>query len=97
MLSTLISNALDNALNAQLNLPPEKRNIDLMLKDSRGHLLLSIKNPYGEEPLFQDGIPIARQKDHGYGTKSIVYLSQKMGGNCQFTLHNDLFVLRVMI
>jgi hypothetical protein len=40
LLSSIISNAMDNAINAQQNLPPEKRKISLMLKEHSGRLLL---------------------------------------------------------
>lgn len=40
LLSSIISNALDNAINAQRNLPEKKREIKLMLKTYDGKLLL---------------------------------------------------------
>lgn len=97
MLSTILSNALDNALNAQKKLPAAERQIHLLLKNHCDKLLLSIKNSYGEEPVFQDGLPVSTQKNHGYGTKSIVYLTQKMGGNCQFKVQNGQFIFQLII
>ncbi len=97
LLSTILSNALDNALNAQAELPEAQRYISLMLKTSGGKLLLSVKNPCANKPVVQDGVPVASQEGHGCGTKSIVYLTQKLGGNCQFLFQNGLFVLRVII
>lgn len=97
LLSSIISNALDNALNAQSKLPDSQRQIKLMLKDSNGKLLLSVKNSFKETPVFIDGIPISNKKGHGYGTQSIRYMTEKLGGKCQFTIQNDLFILRVVI
>lgn len=97
MLSSIISNALDNALNAQDGLPAEMRSIKFMLKKQNGKLLISVKNPFAEKPVFSDGVPISRQKGHGLGTQSIVFLTERMGGNCQFTTENNTFVLRVII
>lgn len=97
LFSSIISNALDNALNAQTVLPEEERQIKLMLKDSDGKLLLSVKNPFKVKPVFVDGIPISDKKGHGYGTQSIRYLTEKLGGKCQFTLQNNTFILRIVL
>jgi hypothetical protein len=97
LFSSIISNALENAINAQDGLEPAKRSIRLMLKSSDGKLLLSIKNPFKSAPVFADGIPITDKKGHGYGTQSIRYLTEKLGGNYQFTVKNDIFILRVVL
>jgi len=97
MLSSIISNALDNALNAQAELPPEQRRIRLMLKQSDGKLLLSVKNPFQTPPVFIDGLPTTKQKGHGYGTQSIRYMTEKLGGKCQFSQQNGIFILRVVL
>lgn len=96
--STIISNALDNALNAQKELPPEERQIKLLLKDSAGKLLLSVKNPYRTPPKsFINQIPVSAKEGHGYGTQSILYMTEKLGGKCQFSLQDNLFILRVIL
>ena len=100
MFASIISNALDNALNAQLDLPPEERQIKFMLKHSNGKLLFSVKNPYNASlhPLtWVNQLPASTQKGHGYGTQSILYLTEKLGGKCQFVEENNMFVLRVII
>ena len=99
MFSSILSNALDNALNAQLELPEDQRQIKLMLKDSDGKLLLSVKNPFQNRP-SQDATtlrPISTKSGHGYGTQSIQYLTEKLGGNCQFSVQNQMFILRVVL
>jgi len=97
MLAGIISNALDNAVNAQQYLPQDRRRIQFMLKQHNGRLLMSVRNPFDKEPVFVDGIPVSDRKGHGYGVQSIAYLSEKMGGNCQFTVEDNNFVLRVII
>ena len=94
---SILQNALDNAYNAQLLLPPEQRNIWLLLKTLDGKLLLSVKNPTKSIPNFVDGLPVSSEPGHGYGTQSIRYLSERFGGNCQFSMQNNLFVVRVLI
>ena len=97
ILCTILANGLDNALNAQKALPDGKRSIKLMLKTSGGKTLLSIKNPYLRKPSFVDGSPVSHRPGHGYGTQSIRYAAEQLGGKAQFTLEEDRFVLRVMI
>lgn len=97
MFSTILSNALENAFNAQLNLPKEKRKVSLMLKKRNNKILLSIKNPYDIEPIFLNEMPISKDIGHGYGTQSIVYLTNKLQGNYQFTTEDGYFILRIVI
>lgn len=95
--STILSNALDNALNAQKELPQGQRFLKLMLKTADKKLLLSVKNPVLKDPVFVDGLPITNKIGHGYGTQSIRYMTERLGGNCQFTVENHIFILRVVI
>ena len=97
MFASILSNALDNALNAVLGLPNEQRTVSLMLKAANGKLLLSVKNPINTKPVFVDKFPISNKKGHGYGTQSIRYMTQKLGGNCQFIVDNEFFITRVII
>ena len=97
MFSTVLSNALENAYNAQKGLPEGSKKIRLMLKTHNGKTLLSVKNKFKEMPVFSDGIPVANEKGHGYGTKSIAYLTERMVGNYQFSVEDDYFILRVII
>lgn len=97
LFASIISNALDNALNAQTELPAAERRIKLMLKDSDGKLLLSVKNPFKDMPVFSDGLPTTEKEGHGYGTQSIRYMTEKLGGKCRFTTQNNTFILRVVL
>ncbi|MBO5198685.1 MAG: GHKL domain-containing protein [Lachnospiraceae bacterium] len=97
MFASILSNALDNALNAQKDLPEDIRYIKLMLKTFDDKLLLSVKNPFKKKPVFVDGLPISGQKGHGYGTQSIRYMTERLGGNCQFTVQDKTFLTQVII
>ncbi|MBQ7320181.1 MAG: GHKL domain-containing protein [Clostridia bacterium] len=96
--SSILSNALDNALNAQKELPEASRSIRVMLKSANGKILLSVKNPYATEPTFSpDGIPLSKMEGHGYGTQNIRYLCERLGGKCQFIAEGGVFTLRVVL
>ncbi|MBE6021589.1 MAG: sensor histidine kinase [Clostridiales bacterium] len=94
---SILSNALDNAFNALLDLPEKDRKITLMLKESGSKLLLMVKNPCSKVPVFIDGLPASDKKGHGYGTQSILHMTEVLGGKCQFTMDGNEFVLRAII
>ena len=97
LLASLMSNALDNAVNAQVGHPAQERLIAMSLMTANGRLLLKLSNAYAKRPEFVDGIPVSHEAGHGIGTQSIRYMAERLGGNCKFSLEGELFVLRVAI
>lgn len=97
MFSSIISNALDNALNAQAELDVKDRRIKLMIKKSEKRLLVCIENPYKTQPVFSDGIPITNKKGHGYGVQSIRHTTEKLGGKCRFGTDGNIFILQIIL
>lgn len=95
--TSILSNGLENAVHAVMELAHDKRSITLLLKAENGKLLLSIQNPYHTAPVFMDGMPVTHKKGHGLGTQSIRYMTQKLNGNCQFTAEDGVFSLRVVL
>ena len=95
-LTSILSNALENALKAVL-LVEDYRFIQLTIEEKCGKLLISVENNYLNEPIFVDGIPISKEKNHGFGSQSIVYTVDKLNGNCQFSVNNHRFILRIVI
>ncbi|MBQ9954104.1 MAG: sensor histidine kinase [Eggerthellaceae bacterium] len=93
--ASILSNALDNAINAQEKLPADQRRIKLSIKISNGRLLLSMKNSCLAAPRFVDGMPVTKEAGHGYGTQSIRYMTERLGGSCQFSAEGGQFLLRV--
>lgn len=97
LLASLLSNALENALNAQEGLEPSDCQISLSIATSNDRLLLMLSNTYANKPEFVDGMPVSHKEGHGYGTQSIRYMAERLGGSCQFSLEDSSFVLRVAI
>lgn len=96
-LTSILSNALENAIHAVLPLDVTKRHISLELKMNDDKLLISVKNTFAGHPEFVDGIPINNRENHGFGTQSIRYVTEKLKGNCQFAIKDEWFVLRVIL
>jgi len=96
-LTAILSNGLENAIRAVQPLEREKRFIGLELYTRDDKLLISIKNTFASAPVFVDGLPQAKRSGHGFGVQSIRYVTEKLNGNCQFTVEDGLFVLRIIL
>lgn len=97
LFASILSNSLDNALNAQKDLEPTSRWVNLTLKTARGKLLLCVENPISQHPIFENGFPVSTKEGHGYGTQSICYITERLNGKCQFTVKDNLFVTKIII
>lgn len=96
-LFALLSNALENAVAAAAKAGEGDRVVDLGLRLRDGKLLVSVSNGFGKRPVLVDGMPQASREGHGLGTRSIRYIAERAGGNCQFSLQGDRFVLRIVL
>lgn len=96
-ITSILSNGLENAVKAVQLAEADSRIIILDMHISDGKLLLSLKNTYGKKPVFRDGMPVSSRNGHGFGTQSIQYVTEKLGGNCLFTLDGDMFVLQAVV
>lgn len=95
--TSILSNGLENAIHAVMELPDYKRIVTLLLKSEGNKVLLSISNPYLIAPTFVDGMPVTDKDGHGLGTQSIRYITQKLKGNFQFTAKDGTFTLKVVL
>lgn len=96
-LTSILSNALENAVHATAMVEPENREIRLDLSMNGNKLLISVKNTCAETPKIVDGLPQSGKNGHGLGTQSIRYVTEKLNGNCQFTVQEHWFILRVIL
>ena len=102
VICTILSNALENSMHALNQMDSEKitaenKRVHLTISQKGNHLLLHIENPVLQIPKFVDGIPTSDKKGHGIGVKSIVYYVEQLNGQCQFSVSNHMFVLRIII
>lgn len=96
-MTSILSNALENAVNAVLILDENQRFIELNLMEKNGKILFSLENSYAVKPKLVDGMPISKEKEHGFGTQSIRYTTEKLNGNCQFLVTEDRFILQIVL
>lgn len=94
----LVGNALDNAVEAVLPLPPVERLIRLRVQEKAGLVFLQIENPYAGTLEVRNGLPLTHKEDkqnHGFGLKSIRDVGEKYQGFLNLTTQDGLFTLRL--
>lgn len=96
-ITSILCNALENALHAVLPLDSALRIIELHMTHKKEKLLICLSNSYAQKPQMLDGCPVTDQKGHGFGTQSIKYTVERLHGNCLFSVNDQRFVLRIVI
>lgn len=96
-LCTMLSNGLENAMNAVKTLPKEQRFIRLSCEIKQNTLLIQLINPYQGEILMENGHPVASGSERSYGCRSILAIVQRRNGLCTFDPSNQLFTLRIAL
>lgn len=96
-LCALLSNGLENALNAVGALKENRRWVEFYCGVRLDKLLIEIKNPYAGHLLFRDGLPVSVQPGHGHGCRSIQAIAKHSRGLCEFKAENGIFTLRVAL
>lgn len=96
-LCTLLSNGLENALNAVSQCKGDRRWVHLDFKTHKSSLLISIENPYLGEVVMENGLPVTAEKGHGFGVKSISSIAERHNGIYTFDANNGIFTMRVIL
>lgn len=94
-LCAILSNALENALQATENSANKTIEIRLAIRNSA--LLIQISNPFVGTVAYNNQIPSASQSDHGFGTKSIATIADSYHGQYEFIAENQVFTVRVLL
>ena len=95
----LMGNALDNALERVLQESEEERFISLHIKSHGEMILIHLENRCSKEPRFQDGLPVTDKEDkqnHGFGVRSIRYITEKYHGELLMHTKNGRFFLDIL-
>lgn len=94
-LCALLSNGLENALNAAARV--EEKWVDLYCGVKRGKLLMEIRNPYAGTVPMEAGIPFSKAAGHGFGCRSIRAIVQQYQGLYSFSPENGVFTLQIVL
>lgn len=96
-LCAILSNGLENALNAVAQLDDAARWIRLYCGVKRNQLLIEIANPYAGSIVIEDGLPVTTEAGHGYGCRSIRAIVLQHGGLYTFTPEKGIFHLQIAL
>lgn len=100
-LCVILSNALENALNACLPLAGAGEEctirVEFRFLERNGRLFLQIVNPCREDVRFEKGLPVPSRPGHGIGVQSIRAAAERYGGGCTFLTENGQFILRLFL
>ena len=89
----LFGNAMENAVHAVEPLEEEKRIISITEEGAGGFVNISITNFYKGELEMEDGLPVSRRENHGFGVKSMRMLAEKYNGRMHVQTKGEVFVL----
>ncbi len=98
-LCILLSNALENALHACVELRDAGREASIEVRgyEKNSRLFLSIINSCGDTVCIENGLPITAQKGHGIGVRSICAVVEKYRGLYTFDAADGKFTLRISL
>ena len=96
-LCSLLSNGLENSLNAVANMEPPDKWVEFYCGVQFHQLLIEIKNPCAGEVVLRDGLPVSKREGHGYGCRSISAIAEHNRGLSSFQAQNGIFTLRVVL
>ena len=98
-LCVLLSNILENALNACYKMKDSnlEATIDLSAFERNSTLFIQVSNDYNQDITFVEGVPVTKEMNHGIGVRSICALVERYEGMYSFELKDGKFVLRVAL
>ena len=97
-LSMVVSNLMENAIQACGGLPQNKAPYLHFTCRSVGRLLLEMENPCTEGTVLDEsGYPLACEEGHGIGSKSVIAFAKKYGGELLYKIENGVFRVRILV
>ncbi|MDF2613276.1 MAG: hypothetical protein K0S71_1062 [Clostridia bacterium] len=97
-LCIILSNAIENAINASMNIKDmNDRRIIISCKSKNDRLFIQVMNHFIHQVKFVEDMPISEEEKHGFGSKSIVATVQKYKGLYAFTAESGVFKMRVIL
>ena len=96
-LYALVSNALDNAIEAVGKLTPDKRIVDLSIKKEKKTVRIEVVNYFNQSSEIVAGTSKEDKIHHGYGIKSMEYIVSQYKGELHTETENNIFYLTAII
>lgn len=97
-LSMVVSNLMENAIQACVTLPKNHPSYLRFVCRSVGRLLLEMENPCTSDSVLDDqGHPVTWEDGHGIGSKSVIAFAKKYDGELMYQIENDIFRVRLLL
>ncbi len=97
-LAIVISNLLENAVQACGKLSGTTDKTICFTAAYTGQLLLEIENPYaGNIRTDEQGHPVSESPGHGVGTRSVLAFAEKQGAQLLYSITSDMFRVRLIL
>lgn len=100
-LYSLISNLLDNAIEACAGIRNDLPIIAFKIYQNRDYLFIRLENPFDHTKSGEERLKLITSKGdpqyHGYGTKVIRRVAERYGGHVRYHVENGRFVSDVML
>ncbi|MPM94669.1 hypothetical protein SDC9_141817 [bioreactor metagenome] len=97
-LSMVVSNLMENAIQACERLPKNQIPYLRFTCRSVGRLLLEMENPCAEGTVLDEsGYPAACAEGHGIGSKSVVAFAKKYDGELLYKIEKGVFRVRLLV
>lgn len=98
-LCSVLSNLLENAMEASLQTAPERRQVKTSARLHSEHMvLLSVENTYDGKIREQDGIFLSSKRPgEGIGLQAVRHTAEKNGGYCRFHYGDGVFCVNVIL
>ncbi|MDR3643496.1 MAG: ATP-binding protein [Clostridia bacterium] len=96
--SMAVSNLMENAVQACERLPQDKAPWLRFTCRNVGRLLLEMENPCADDTVLdENGSPVAREKGHGVGSRSVAAFAKKYDGELIYKVENGVFQVRLLV
>lgn len=93
-INTILSNLIDNALEACVSAPQGERMVDVIIRPVYNHLSIKVQNTVRENPLITNpGLKSTKKSNHfhGLGIKSVKQVIAKYDGEISFSFDDGFF------
>lgn len=97
---TLFGNIIDNAVEAVQQVDePDNKMISLLCRENNGFLEIEESNYFDGPLMLEDNLPATTKENphqHGFGIKSIKYITELYGGKFSVRVEDNMFFLRIL-
>ena len=97
---SFFDNCTGNAIEAVMQLPPEKRVVTLQCSRRQGMLSVRCDNYFSGQLRLAGGLPATSKQnaaEHGFGLKSMQLIAKKYGGQLTVSAEGEIFTLTAVI